>query len=360
MQPSNTFGHVAMHGLTRTLEFSSVKKADPVQGDSGIIGESAGVKRILHLISKVASSESSVLILGETGTGKELIARAIHNSSVRVGKPMIKVNCGALPANLIESELFGHEKGSFTGAFERRIGKFELADQGTIFLDEIGEMPLELQVKLLRVLQERELERIGGKASVKVNVRVVAATNRNLEKEMEAGRFRPDLYYRLNVFPIMIPPLRERKTDIPELATYFLKYYSSREKKMMQDIPDRYLSELINYHWPGNIRELENIIARSVLLSSGKEFSGCPIPSSSPIEEQQHTQGQAIKTIAQNEKDHILMALNICNWKIYGTGGAAELLDINASTLKSRMKKLGITKKIMLFEAAESGRSLAS
>ncbi|QEC40279.1 sigma-54 interaction domain-containing protein [Pseudobacter ginsenosidimutans] len=310
-----------------------------------IVGNSEGLQEIQQLITTVAPSESTVLILGETGTGKEMIARAIHNRSSRVQKVMVKVNCAALPANLIESELFGHERGSFTGAFDRRIGKFELAQGGTIFLDEIGEMPVELQVKLLRVLQEKELERIGGKTSIKVDVRIVAATNRDLEKEMAQGRFRPDLYYRLNVFPITVLPLRERRSDIPALAAHFLQKFAGRENKQITKIPDRYMAALMNYNWPGNIRELENVIERSVLMSTGKELSGCPLLSSSYSEGP--SSGGAIKTIAENEKEHILKALSICNHKLYGPGGAAELLGINASTLKSRMNKLGIGKKFM-------------
>jgi formate hydrogenlyase transcriptional activator len=310
-----------------------------------MIGDSDGLQKIQQLVAAVAPSESTVLILGETGTGKEVIARAIHNHSSRGNKVMIKVNCAALPANLIESELFGHERGSFTGAFDRRIGKFELANGGTLFLDEIGELPIELQVKLLRVLQERELERIGGRTSIKVNVRIIAATNRDLEKEMAQGRFRADLYYRLNVFPIVVPPLRERRSDIPALAAYFLQRYAARENKRITKIPASYEAALMNYNWPGNIRELENIIERSVLMSEGKELCGFPLPLAGHMEEQQQT--NAIKTIAEHEKDLILKALSVCKHKLYGPGGAAELLAINASTLRSRMNKLGIGKKFM-------------
>lgn len=326
-------------GLTPvTVRKSATPLKNPIIGDSDII------LQVMKLVTQVAPSESSVLILGETGTGKELVAEAIHRQSSRRDRPMIKVNCGALPANLIESELFGHERGSFTGAFERRIGKFELAQRSTLFLDEIGEMPPELQVKLLRVLQEKEFERIGGKTNITADVRIIAATNRNLETEMLAGRFRSDLFYRLNVFPITLPALRERRADIPALATYFLHRYCTREKKMISHIPPAYLNALMNYHWPGNIRELENIITRSVLLSGGTELIECPVFStlqnSSPP-----TTSTAIKTITQNEIDHILKALSICNDKIHGPGGAALLLNINASTLLSRMKKLGIRRK---------------
>lgn len=321
----------------------SVKEIPPAKHE--IIGESEALKKIQRLIETVAPSESTVLILGETGTGKELIATAIHNRSSRAKKPMIKLNCAALPPSLIESELFGHERGSFTGAFDRRIGKFELAHGGTLFLDEIGEMPIELQVKLLRVLQEKELERIGGRTSIRVDVRIIAATNRNLEKEMAQGRFRPDLYYRLNVFPIMVPPLRERTADIPALAAFFLKRYAGRENKRITRIPDWYNVALANYNWPGNIRELENIIERNVLMSDGKELIGFPLPNAG--QEEKQPDNTAIKTIAENEKDHIMKALMACNHKLYGPGGAAELLAINASTLKARMNKLGIGKKFM-------------
>jgi len=319
------------------------KISQPVPPDE-IIGRSDAIRNIMQLIGKVAPSETTVLILGETGTGKELIARAIHRHSPRRSKPLVKVNCGALPASLVESELFGHEKGSFTGASERRIGKFERAHGGTIFLDEIGEMPPELQVKLLRVLQEKELERIGGSTSIKVDVRIIAATNRQLENEMAAGRFRADLYYRLNVFPLTVPPLRERRSDIPLLAAHFLRQYCIREKKGISRIPPDHLAMLTRYHWPGNIRELENIIARSVLLSTGDEFCGDVIPAAV----QNHhpsAQSRILKTMAQNEKDHILQALAVCNDKIHGPGGAAALLNINASTLVSRMKKLGIRRR---------------
>lgn len=322
-----------------------VKNTSTISPKHEMIGASDGFQKIQQLINTVAPSESTVLILGETGTGKEVIARAIHDRSARSSKVMIKVNCAALPANLIESELFGHERGSFTGAFEKRIGKFELAHGSTLFLDEIGELPVELQGKLLRVLQERELERIGGRSSIKVNVRIIAATNRNLEKEMLQGKFRPDLYYRLNVFPITVPPLRERLSDIPALAAYFLQRFADRDHKPVTKIPDRYLAALKNYNWPGNIRELENIIERSVLMTEGKELVGFPLPVSADMHEQPST--SVIKTIAENEKEHILKALAACNHKLYGPGGAAELLAINASTLKSRMNKLGIGKKFM-------------
>lgn len=341
MQYANTYPDRSL-SETCTVTQTGSKKNDPLSSGNEIIGNSDTMRHIMQLVEKVAVSGSSVLILGETGTGKELIAQAIHQHSSRSSKPMIKVNCGALPVNLIESELFGHEKGSFTGAYERRIGKFELAHGSTLFLDEIGEMPTELQVKLLRVLQEKEFERIGGKASIKVDVRIIAATNRDLEHEMMSGRFRSDLFYRLNVFPITIPPLRERRSDVRALAEHFFRRYCSREKKMIPPIPASYLSTLAEYHWPGNIRELENIITRCVLLSTAEEFYKCPVL----IQARQQTGGDTvIKTITQNEIDHILKVLSVCNDKIYGPDGAAALLNINASTLLSRMKKFGIRRK---------------
>jgi two-component system, NtrC family, response regulator HydG len=249
-----------------------------------------------------------------------------------------------LPANLIESELFGHEKGAFTGASEKRIGKFEQADGGTVFLDEIGELPLDLQVKFLRVLQEKEIEPIAGKKK-SINVRVIAATNRNLVDEMASGRFRMDLYYRLNVFPIILPPLRERKEDIIVLAEHFLKLSASKEHKIISGFSDQVVKDLTGYSWPGNIRELENIIERSVLLSTGRIITSVSIPNEKPASNLENYTGR-IKTMTENERDHILSALEMCNWKIYGEGGAAEMLDINGNTLHSRMKKLGIEKNI--------------
>lgn len=325
----------------------TVRKPHAPQAAQQVIGESNAIRNIMQLAAKVAPSESTVLILGETGTGKELIAGAIHHQSPRCSKPMIKINCGALPPSLIESELFGYEKGAFTGAQERRIGRFEQACGGTLFLDEIGEMPPELQVKLLRVLQEKELERIGGRTTIRVNIRIIAATNRDLEKEMLAGRFRPDLFYRLNVFPITIPPLRERRSDIPALAEHFLRYYCLRENKNISGIPPAYLNTLINYHWPGNIRELENIIARNVVLSNMHTLYET-FPGASNTHTHAHEQCSGIKSITQNEKEHIVKALITCNHKVYGTNGAAALLQINPSTLLSRMKKLGIRRKFSL------------
>jgi two-component system response regulator HydG len=306
-----------------------------------IIGKSECMREIMENVKIVGTSDISVLILGESGTGKELIAQSIHRLSSRKQKPFVAVNCAALPANLIESELFGHEKGSFTGATDKRIGKFEQGNEGTVFLDEIGELPLELQVKLLRVLQEMEIEPIGGKKR-KVNVRIIAATNRNLEEEISMHRFRLDLYYRLNIFPITLPPLRERKEDIESLAKHFVNIYARKENKQITGVADHVIKTMLNYDWPGNIRELENLIARSVLLTNGPVVTALKLPNKN-IASTADSQGR-IKTMTENERDHILSALERCSWKIYGQGGAAELLELNPSTLNSRMKKLGIEK----------------
>jgi len=309
-----------------------------------IISRCRVMDQVLENIRIVSSTDTSVLILGESGTGKELVAKAIHKLSNRSKKPFVVVNCGALPANLIESELFGHEKGAFTGAMSSRIGKFELADGGTIFLDEIGELPPDLQVKFLRVLQEKEIERIGGQTK-KVNVRIVAATNRDLEEEVAAQRFRLDLYYRLNVFPVSMPPLRERKEDIPILARYFLNRYSLLNNKDVQGFSDEVLDKLIAHDWPGNVRQLENMMERSVLLASGPIVSSIVLPKEknshqTPCEEEK------IRTLDENERDHVISVLKMCNWRVAGHEGAADLLKVNVNTLNSRIKKLGIVKQL--------------
>lgn len=310
---------------------------------SEIIGNGFEMQKIFHLVSMVANSDSTVLILGETGTGKELIARAIHNNSPRQSRLMVKVNCATLPANLIESELFGHERGSFTGATERRIGKFELAHKGTLFLDEIGEMPLELQVKLLRALQEKEIERIGGKETIKVDVRIIAATNRDLEKEMSEGRFRSDLYYRLNIFPISLPPLRSRPEDIPSLAFHFIQRFSKKSGRQINKLSNNAMQELLFYNWPGNIRELEHLIERSILLSSGDTIKRIQLPSSKPKDtEKSAAELFSLNTIDENERTHIINMLKYCGGRIAGDGGAAERLGVPTSTLHSKMKRLNI------------------
>lgn len=309
---------------------------------SEIIGSGKQMQKVYHLMSLVAESNSTVLILGETGTGKELIARAIHNASQRKDKLMIKVNCAAMPANLIESELFGHEKGAFTGATERRLGKFELANNSTLFLDEIGEMPLEAQVKLLRVIQERELERVGGKDTIKVDVRIIAATNRNLEEEAEGGRFRSDLFYRLNVFPIYLPSLRERMEDVEALANFFVAKYNKYNGKNINRIAPKAMQQLHSYLWPGNVRELEHLIERSVLMTTDSVLREVYLPKKTDKNDAEENIFN--KSLEEMERLFIINALKRCNGKISGAEGAAEVLNIPGNTLHSKMKKLLITK----------------
>ena len=305
-----------------------------------IISSSEKFNEVLRSVEQVASTDSTVLVLGETGTGKELLARAIHSISKRSDRPLVKVNCAALPENLIESELFGHEKGAFTGAISRKIGRFELANSGTIFLDEIGDIPLELQTKLLRVLQEGEFERLGNPETIKVNVRIIAATNRILENEISNGSFREDLFYRLNVFPIQIPPLRERKEDIPLLVRHFLKKYNTRAGKKVEIITQDVMEKLCSYYWPGNIRELENIIERAVITSTGNKLI---LGDWLTKVDSQPTKAE-IRPLEEMEKQYIVEILEMTNWKVSGEKGAAKILDINPQTLVSRMKKLGIQK----------------
>jgi len=303
-----------------------------------IIGQSEALRQVLAKISQIAPTDATALILGETGTGKELVARAIHSASGRSKRPLVKVNCAALPANLIESELFGHEKGAFTGAWAKQTGRFELADGGTIFLDEIGEMPLELQAKLLRVLQDKEFERLGSPRTVKVDVRVITATNRNLEVEVREGRFRRDLWYRINVFPITLPPLRQRKDDIPILAHAFAARLSKKLGKAVMTIPRETMDSLQAYSWPGNIRELENVIERAIISSKGPtiRMTDKPETPQSPDEENK------IMNLFELEREHILHVLDLTRWKIEGETGAANILGLNPSTLRGRLRKLGI------------------
>jgi two-component system response regulator HydG len=310
-----------------------------------IICVSQNMLEIMESIKIVSQSNTSVLIVGESGTGKELVAQAIHSVSLRKNKPLVVVNCATLPANLVESELFGHEKGAFTGAINKKTGKFELADGGTIFLDEIGELPLELQVKFLRVLQEQEMEPIGGRLR-KIDVRVIAATNRNLEEEIAIGHFRIDLYYRLNVFPIALPPLRERKADVLSLANHFLKLYATREGKNIKGFSENVINLLLTYNWPGNIRELEHLIQRSVLLATEDTIKEMRLPSGAKNSDiKSDTEELAIKTIDENERDYILKILKHVKGRISGEGGAAELLGVPPSTLNSRIKRLGIRRE---------------
>lgn len=328
-----------------TME-KSLNSEKTTPGFEGIIGKSSQMITVFDYIRKVAPSDTSVLVLGESGTGKEKIAQSIHALSPRKDKPLIIINCGAIPENLAESLLFGHEKGAFTGALDKRIGKFELADGGTIFLDEIGEMPLELQVKLLRVLQEREIERIGGRLPIKIDVRIIAATNKNLEEEVAAGRFRMDLYYRLHVFPILVPPLKKRKDDIIELTEYFIKIYSEKMARKAPVLSDNALQQIMNYDWPGNIRELEHVIQRAILLTEGNTIKEIELLSTSKILGEKQEESFSIKTILENERDYILYILKKCNGKISGSGGAAEILDIHPSTLNSKIKKLEIKREL--------------
>jgi len=312
-----------------------------------IIGDSMSLRRILDQLQTAAPTDSTILILGETGTGKELIARAIHHLSARREKTLVKVNCAAIPTGLLESELFGHEKGAFTGAIAQRIGRFELAHRGTIFLDEVGDIPLELQPKLLRVLQEQEFERLGSVRTTRVDVRVVAATNVDLAQKVAANQFRSDLYYRLNVFPITIPPLRERKEDIPVLVRYFAQKYARRMKKPVEAIPMKAMAALTEYHWPGNVRELENFIERSVILSHGAELQiplgelrgRLKIPVIVPLQA-----SDGIATLEHAEREHIVRALREAEWIVGGPKGAAMRLGMKRTTLQSRIKKLGIAR----------------
>jgi formate hydrogenlyase transcriptional activator len=305
-----------------------------------IIGRSQPVQRLLREVEQVAPTDATVLIQGETGTGKELLARAIHDRSRRKDRPLVKVNCGSIPAGLVESELFGHEKGAFTGAIQRRIGRFELAHGGTIFLDEVTELPLDTQVKLLRVLQEGEFERIGSSQTIKVDVRVIAATNRDVKEIVRQGIFRSDLFYRLNVFPLAVPPLRERNADIPLLVNFFLSRFGKKLGKDVRGVSQKSMESLARYDWPGNIRELQNVVERAVVLAGGPVVkvdesmvrSGGPAPDS------------ALDTLENVERGHILRALTETGWVVHGKNGAAEVLGINPSTLRSRMEKLGIRK----------------
>lgn len=330
--------------LQKTPTILSPKK-DYKEGFEGIIGKSPLLMGIFDHIAQVAPGDTTVLITGESGTGKERVASSIHNLSPRKEGPFIKINCASLPSNLIETELFGHEKGAFTGAVERRTGRFELADKGTLFLDEIGEMALDMQVKLLRVLQEKEIERIGGSTPIKVDVRIIAATNRNLEKEVAEGRFRLDLYYRLNVFPIHLPSLRERREDIGLLARHFIDIYNGRTGKSVTGLSTEALNSLLSYNWPGNIRELENLMERSVLLSKGAVIEEIPLPHHEEVETD--IGERKLKTIEENERAHIIAVLRQCDGRIRGANGAAEILGVPPTTLASKMQKLGIKRSYL-------------
>lgn len=328
--------------LKNRLEAENIYLRDQIEIEhkpEEIIGQSEPIRKVLRQMQQVAHTDSTVLLLGETGTGKELIARAIHNLSSRKERSMIKVNCAALPASLIEAELFGREKGAYTGAAARHAGRFEAADGSTIFLDEIGELPLDLQAKLLRVLQEGQFERLGSTKPIDVDARVIAATNRNLAREVREGRFREDLYYRLNVFPVSVPPLRERKEDIPLLVRAMVREFSSAFGKTIERIPKKNLDALMRYSWPGNIRELRNMVERAMILSGGTtllvDVADSPAAS---------LPSQAA-SLAEAERGHILAVLEKTGWRIRGGSGAAALLELKPTTLESKMKKLGIRRR---------------
>ncbi len=318
-----------------------------------IIGNSASLRRVLKRVETVAPTDSTVLIYGETGTGKELIARGIHDLSPRRSKPFVKLNCAAIPTGLLESELFGHERGAFTGAIAQRIGRFEVADGGTIFLDEIGEIPLELQTKLLRVLQEREFERLGSSRTLRTDARLIAATNRDLETMVSEQRFRSDLFFRLNVFPVHVPPLQEREGDIPLLVRHFTQQFSRRMNKVIETIPSATMDALCRYHWPGNIRELQNVIERAVILSTGTALA-VDVADLKPTKVSGQIQKAAVSkstgngaihdVLEETERQHIVSALEQCNWVVAGPNGAAARLGMKRSTLQLRIRKLEIAR----------------
>jgi formate hydrogenlyase transcriptional activator len=302
-----------------------------------IVGRSGGLRGVLALVEAVAPTNMTVMVAGETGTGKEVIARAIHEFSPRGDRSLVKVNCAAIPAGLLESELFGHERGAFTGAVNSHVGRFALADQGTLFLDEVGDMPLELQPKLLRVLQEREFEAVGSTRTTRVDVRVVAATNQDLKRMAQDREFREDLYYRLNVFPIFLPPLRERKADIPELAEYFVRQFAASIDKSIDSIPHETMRALVRYHWPGNVRELQNYVARGVILSNDGVFEALPLESYEPPASEISN-----PTLEDKVRREILVACQRANWKLGGPRGAAARLGLKRTTLFYKMKRFGI------------------
>jgi formate hydrogenlyase transcriptional activator len=305
-----------------------------------VIGKSPALESVLEQVEQVAPTDSTVLIQGETGTGKELIAHAIHNLSSRCGRPFVRLNCAAIPLDLLESELFGHEKGAFTGAIAQKIGRFELADKGTLFLDEVGDIPPALQPKLLRVLQEQEFEPLGSTRTHQVDVRLVAATNRNLMEMANRGEFRSDLYYRLNVFPVLLPPLRERREDIPALVAHFVEIYGRRMSRQIGHIPPTTMSALTSYQWPGNIRELQNLIERAVILSDDGVLPN-PLPMTGTLDD---TTSPAATTLKDSERILILRTLKLVNWIIGGPKGAAVKLGLKRTTLIHKMQKLGISR----------------
>jgi DNA-binding NtrC family response regulator len=332
--------------LKERLQAENIYLQQEVAGEYNfgeVIGQSSAMSYVFFRVEQVAPQNATVLLLGETGTGKGVVARAIHGSSARKARPMITVNCTSLPANLIESELFGREKGAFTGANVRQIGRFELADGGTIFLDEIGEMPLELQSKLLRFIQDGEFERLGNPRTIKVDVRIIAASNRNLEEEVRNGRFREDLFYRLNVFPITIPPLRQRAEDIPLLVHHFIAKFNKKMGKKIDSISKETMKTLQEYSWPGNVRELESVVERAVITSTGISLQ--VLDQFDSFRKVGGLEVQDVKALADLEHDHILRALKNTDWRVEGKNGAAVLLGLNPSTLRARMRKYGIVRQ---------------
>jgi formate hydrogenlyase transcriptional activator len=341
----NLLAYEEIGNLKAQLEEENLYLQEEVRSEAAfgdVVGNSPGILDVLEKVRMVAGTDATVLVTGETGTGKELIVRAIHSLSRRQGKILVKVNCAALPAGVIESELFGHEKGAFTGALTRKAGRFELANGGTLFLDEVGDLPLELQAKLLRVLQEGEFERVGGSQTLKVNVRLVAATNRDLQRAVDDERFRADLFYRLNVFPIAIPPLRERREDIPRLARHFTMVYSSKLGKRVGKLTEDVLNRLSAYSWPGNARELQNVIERAVILSPPGRFVLGDVLATSGIEV---SAKKTDRTLEEVERRHIVSVLENTGWRVSGEGGAANVLGLKRTTLEARMKRLGIHRR---------------
>ena len=352
-EPSELLARVGTHVALRREIAAHQRSQATIRGlveqqrrDAGVlVGDSAALSRVRELISQVAATNTTVLIRGETGTGKELVARAVHEQSARRERALVKLNCAALPRELVESELFGHEKGAFTGAHQQRRGRFELADGGSLLLDEVGELPAEAQAKLLRVLQEREFERVGGTRALRVDVRVIAATNRDLRAEVAAGRFRADLYFRLNVFPITLPPLRERLDDIPQLVQHVVASIARRLGRQVDGVSQGFIDRACAYDWPGNVRELENVVERALILSGGGLLEAVDGPAASPVQAEGDPQPPStIASLQAVEQAHIRRALDATGWMIEGDNGAARLLGLHASTLRGRLRRFGIRK----------------
>jgi len=354
MGTQNIISPDRIEGIHFGLQNSPRKNGEALVSEEfkGIVGNSPALEFVLAEVERVAPTDSTVLVLGETGTGKELIARAIHNISARCGRPFVKLNCSAIPFDLLESELFGHEKGAFTGAIAQKIGRFEMADSGTLFLDEIGDLPLALQPKLLRVLQEQEFERLGSGRTHRINVRLVAATHRNLAEMVAKKEFRSDLYYRLNVFPVMMPPLRERREDIPQLATHFVEVFARRMGKRIDAIPQDILDAFVSYSWPGNVRELQNLIERAVIRSDNGVLSN-PLPDENPV-----TVAVSVNRFRDSTRALILHALQEAGWVVGGPRGAAARLGLKRTTLIAKMKKLGIDRTVDQTETIDLGENV--